>query len=303
MRNRRQKTEFDPVAQVKMVVAVVGEILSNRIMSKMNGLGLFIKLSRFISPLNLLALRRLKRYSPGRVKTKLGEIEYVDSVSFLSGVQEIFVDEIYRVNRFSVTPPVVIDCGANIGLSAIYFSETYGARVHAYEADPVISKVLQRNVENNVTKGTVEVTNKAVWVDDKGVMFDVEGAYSGQVHKHGHQLVKETLRLPSVRLRDLIVETGNADFLKLDIEGAENEALLDCAGALSGLDYIFIEWHSVILDSQHLGEILNLLKEEGFRYHIQEAFVSSQPFVRLEEMCGMDLQLNIFAFKSRPSVG
>ena len=275
--------------------------MSKRIVSQtMNGLALFIKMSKFISPTDLLALRRMKRYSPGRARTKLGTIEYVDSASFLSGVQEIFIDEIYRVNRFSVTPPVIIDCGANIGLSAMYFAQTYGAKVCAYEADPVISKVLQRNVEHNVTKGTVEVTNKAVWVDDKGVLFDVEGAYSGQIHRHGHPLVKESLRLPSVRLRDLIVETGNANFLKLDIEGAENEALLDCAGALDGLEYIFIEWHSVILDSQYLGEILNLLKEEGFRYHLQEAFVSSQPFVRLEEMCGMDLQLNIFAFKSNP---
>src|SRR5687768_2021146 len=39
---------------------------------------------------------------------------------FLHSVQEIFIDEVYRF-RPSCANPLIIDCGANIGLSAIYF--------------------------------------------------------------------------------------------------------------------------------------------------------------------------------------
>ena len=103
--------------------------------------------------------------------------------------------------------------------------------------------------------------------------------------------------MPSASLRETISNFVHVDFVKVDIEGAENQAILDCEGVLNIIDYIFIEWHSISSNPQMLGEILNLLKKEGFRYHIKEAFTAKSPFVEVEEMCGMDLQLNIFAFK------
>lgn len=260
-------------------------------------LGYLYRLSNIISLQEAFRLKKEKRYQAGQIKSKLGLIEYVDSSSLLSGLNEIFVDEIYKVGENSSRPLVVIDCGANIGLSAMYFANSCNAKVYAYEADPTIARVLKRNVLNNCREDEVEVNNAAVWIDDKGVIFDVEGAYSGQIQMHGHDLVKESVRVPSVRLRDLISDIDGANFLKLDIEGAENEALLDCDGVLGKLDYIFIEYHSILQDAQYLGEILNLLKKEGFRYHLQEASISSQPFVEVSVTCGMDLQLNIFAFK------
>lgn len=269
----------------------------DRTFSRLNTLGHLLGLRKVISLTDIFKLRRQPRYRPGVINTRLGEVEYVDATSLLSGLHEIFVDEIYRLETDDSQPLVVIDCGANIGLSAIYFATTLGARVHAYEADPEIATVLRRNVESLCPAGRVEVEQRAVWIDDGGVTFDVEGAYSGQIHKHGHELVKNSITVPSIRLRDLIDDVEGANFLKLDIEGAENEVLLDCAGGLDKLDYLFIEWHSVKLDQQYLGEILNLLKDAGFRYHLQEAFTSPHPFVRRNEMCGMDLQLNVFAFR------
>lgn len=268
-----------------------------KILSKFTTLGHLLLLKEFISIKDILSLRKMDRYKPGKVKTHLGDIEYVDSISFLSGIEEIFLDEIYKVKSYRVEVPVVIDCGANIGLSAIYFSEVYGAEVHAYEADPNIYQVLKRNVSNICSNGKVEANNFAVWVDDQGVTFDIEGGYSGQIQQHGHQLVKESVQIPSIALKEILSGMKNANFLKLDIEGAENQALLECHGLLRTLDFIFIEWHSITLGPQYLGEILNLLKAEGFRYHIKEAFTSAHPFVEIETICGMDIQLNIFAYK------
>ena len=95
--------------------------------------------------------------------------------------------------------------------------------------------------------------------------------------------------VPSLRLRSLIIDIEGANSLKLDIEGVGNKALLDRDGVLCKFDYLFIEYHSIMRDAQYLGEILNLLKKEGFRYHLQEASISSQPFVEVTITCGMDL--------------
>ena len=236
-----------------------------------------------------------QRYISGTAQTKFGKINYVDSPTFISGVKEIFVDEIYQVKRWSSNTPIVLDCGANIGISALYFAKKHHAKVYAIEADPHIFKVLTKNIDHNCEPGSIQSINKAVWINEDGVDFDLEGGYSGQIHQHGHELVKNSIRIPSIRLRILIKQLGNIDFLKLDIEGAENKVLLDCKGVLKRINYIFIEYHSNKNDPQMLGEILCLLKEEGFRYHIKEAFVSENPFLETKEMCGMDLQLNIYA--------
>lgn len=270
----------------------------NKIFNKLRSYFKLIKLIGFVSIKGLWCLRRRKRYEFGQIKTKLGLINYSDAPTLISGFEEIFIDEIYKVKKFLNNNPIVIDCGANIGLSAIYFSKKYNAEVYAFEADPAICELLIKNIENLCSPhGKIRVINKAIWINDEGVDFDIEGGSSGQIHQHGHKLVKRSVRVPSVSLKETISNFEHIDFLKVDIEGAENQAILDCEGVLNIVDFIFIEWHSISNDPQMLGEILNLLKHECFRYHIKEAFTARSPFVEIEEMCGMDLQLNIFAFK------
>ncbi len=269
-----------------------------KILNKLRAFLQLAELTGFISLKDLRQLKRRKKYEPGQIKTKLGLINYPDASTFITSLYEIFIDEIYKVKGFPNKNPVVIDCGANIGLSAIYFSQTYNAEVYAFEADPSICECLKKNVKNLCAPlGKINPINKAIWTNDNGIDFDIEGGHSGQIHRHGHDLVKCSTRVPSVSLRETISNFSHVDFLKIDIEGAENQVILDCADVLDIIDYIFIEWHSISSDPQMLGEILNLLKKEGFRYHIKEAFTSSSPFVNVTEMCGMDLQLNIFAFK------
>lgn len=256
------------------------------------------KLNRYVSLKDLWHLRRGKRYESGQIKTTFGLIKYTDAPTFLKGLQEIFIDEIYKVEKFLNKKPIVIDCGANIGLATLYFSQKYDAEVYAFEADPSICECLIKNIENLCSPPRkIRAINKAIWINDDGVDFDIEGGFSGQIHQHGHNLVKHSLRVPSVSLRETISNFEHVDFVKVDIEGAENQVIIDCEGVLNIIDYLFIEWHSNFSDPQMLGEILNLLKKEGFRYHIKEAFTARSPFVEIEEMCGMDLQLNIFAFK------
>jgi FkbM family methyltransferase len=262
----------------------------------------FIKMRHYLHMRKMISLVSLykipeKRYLPGVAETKIGKIQYVDGLSFLAGLKEIFIDEIYKVKSYKDERPLIIDCGANIGLSALYFALKQNAKVYAFEADPDICATMETNLLSNGFSDEVTVANKAVWINDYGVKFDVEGGYSGQVHQHGHDLVKESIHIPSIRLRDFIDGFENVDFLKLDIEGAENLVITDCSDVLCKLDYIFIEYHSNASDPQMLGEILTTLKQAGFRFHVKEAFVSKNPFVHIENMCGMDMQLNIYAYR------
>jgi len=84
------------------------------------------------------------------------------------------------------------------------------------------------------------------------------------------------------------------DFLKMDIEGSESAALRACT-KLSMVRNLFVEYHSFAIAPQDLGDVLNKLRDSGFRYYIRHGFCPRAPFVRQESNLGMDLQLNIFA--------
>ena len=238
-------------------------------------------------------LLKQPRYQAGKSMLFGFPMYYVDGSTFFHGFKEIFSKEPYRFNSTSANP-LILDCGANIGLSVLYFKKLYPqAKIIAFEPDPNIFKILEKNVQaNNLTD--IELVNKAVWINDDGIDFEIEGGFSGRINKYHSE--KNIVKVETQRLYDLL--NKNVSFLKIDIEGAEFEVIKDCAQKLSLIKYIFIEYHSHVSEEQKLDQILSILSEAGFRYHIKEAHTSEHPFIDNNLMLGMDLQLNIFGINS-----
>jgi len=192
--------------------------------------------------------------------------------------------------------PLIIDCGANIGLSVIYFKQRYpAAKVIAFEADPNIFRVLEHNVAQF---GFTDVTlnRAAVWTHDGKVSFCMEGGLSGRLPK-GEGDAPAQVRVPACRLRDVLAQRP-IDFLKLDIEGAEAAVLEDCREFVRSdwIRHLFLEYHSHAQEPQVLHELLALFAAGGYRYHIQVAYARKRPFVDRRTLVGMDLQLNVYAY-------
>ena len=82
------------------------------------------------SPAQLKARRELERvrkqprYTPGTTTLFGRLLEYVDSSSYFFLHEEIFTEEIYAFNSAN-SRPRIIDGGANIGLSVIYFKRRF----------------------------------------------------------------------------------------------------------------------------------------------------------------------------------
>lgn len=241
------------------------------------------------------ALKKLKntpRYTP-TFTTLLGhELELVDSASFLFMYREIFEQEIYKF-KSRILEPFIIDCGANIGLSSIYFKQLYpNSNIIAFEPDIEVFKVLQENTRK-LKLSKISIVNKAVWNSETMLEFMSEGADGGRVVQLEDK--RRRYQVQTVRLRDYLNQT--VDFLKLDIEGAETEVLQDCQDLLINVEHLFVEYHSFINQAQTLHIIVNILSEAGFRIHIHPPITSPQPFYHRNVYLGMDMQLNIFAFR------
>jgi len=240
----------------------------------------------------VLRYGRTPRYIQRTVSVGVWKLTVPDMASFFSAYREIFVEEIYAFPSTN-GEPVVLDCGANIGLSVLYVKKTYPrATVVAYEADPAIFRVLKQNMESNGIAG-VELHNKAVWSDAGTIDFSVEGADGGRINV-GQD--KNIVSVPAVRLAS-ILENRRFEFIKLDIEGAEVNALRGCEPHLNRADYYFIEFHSFSHRKQELGWMIDIFERSGYRVHIHPPFIAKRPFYGIQAVYGMDMQLNLFFWK------
>lgn len=233
------------------------------------------------------------RYHRYRIKFSNAIFDVPDCRSFIPQYKDIFVDEDYKFEAGS-DKPLIYDCGANIGVSVLYFSKLYGrATIKAFEANPHIASILETNIARNNIRN-VKVTNKAVWIDDAGVEISMDMADSSSMYSKGK---KE--KTNSIRLRDLIAREDKIDLLKMDIEGAETEVIRDCIPVLNKVSKIFIEYHTFVNQPQQLSEILSILEKNGFRYFIENVNDRKCPLINLSNVnsTGMDTQFNIYSYR------
>lgn len=237
-------------------------------------------------------LRAMPRNAPAISRLLGGELELVDGRSFLTSYAEIFQRRIYDF-RTSNPHPLILDCGANIGLAAIFFKTLFpDSQVIAFEPDLRIFEILQRNLQRfGLT--SIQLHRKAVWTREGETDFFPQGGEAGRIAKLGDE--KDSIRVPTVRLKDWLDRP--VDFLKMDIEGAESDVLADCRNELKNVEHLFVEYHSHLRERQRLHELLQVLQEAGFRYHVKEAFTSANPYLHRKLNVGMDLQLNIFGYR------
>ena len=209
----------------------------------------------------------------------------------IHGLKEIFVDKIYE----QTLPPnaYILDCGANIGLSVIYFKRICpSAHIIAFEPDPLNFEILNYNLRS-FQLDKVEVNQAAIWKEKTRLTFSSTGSMGSSLSTTD----PSGIEVPTVRLKDLLVRP--VDFLKLDIEGAEYEVIRDAADALAFVKTMFVEYHGRFDQNQELLEILAIIQKAGFRFYLREASpVYPVPFKQERKgQLPFDVQLNIFCIR------
>jgi FkbM family methyltransferase len=124
---------------------------------------------------------------------------------------------------------VVLDCGANMGVFTRVALD-HGARlVIAVEPAPENLEALKRNFAPEIAAGKVILYPKGVWDKDDVLSMNVDptnsAADSFVLHPDPEQ--STTIKLPLTTIDKLVGELklDKVDFIKMDIEGAEPNAL------------------------------------------------------------------------------
>jgi FkbM family methyltransferase len=245
--------------------------------------------------LEIARLESVPRHQSDMTRLLGKDLRLVDSASFLSAYRQIFDEHIYRF-RTGARNPLIIDCGANIGLAVLYWKQLYeSARVIAFEPDPVVFEVLSWNCQQ-FGLSNVRLINKAVSNQVGEALFYAEGADAGHLVFDKVNGGRPAVPVATVRLSDFLDD--EIDLLKIDIEGAETVVLRDCEDLLHRVKHVFVEYHSFLGQEQRLDEIFSILKKNGFRIHIKSELTAAEPFTSNFSYAGMDNSLNVFAYRN-----
>ena len=202
---------------------------------------------------------------------KISVFDY-STIIFLFG--EIFYKNEYYFNSKN-KKPIIFDCGANIGFATMFFKWLYPeSEIYAFEPDKITFEILKKNVLQNKLKN-VHLFNSAISDKNGKIDFFVDLKSPGSLLMSTKQerMPKEKVTVNCISLSSFIKEKKipQIDFVKMDIEGSEKEAIqdLDKNNQLKKIIKLVIEYHHNIGNHKSsLSEFLQVFEKNGFEYQI-----------------------------------
>ena len=199
------------------------------------------------------------------------DVRFIGRSSFDFQNREIFQERQYLFETDN-TAPFVVDCGANIGMSVLYFKSLYPeARVLAFEPDLAAFACLRENVDGNALADVcLENAALAAAEGETDFFYDQADPASLRMSIVRERMPRDKRTVRAVRLSRFLDE--EVDFLKLDVEGAELDVVRDLADSskLRLVQQMLVEYHHHIVRTQdRLAELLALFEENHFGYQIE----------------------------------
>lgn len=226
---------------------------------------------RWPRPLNSILVKSIQSFLGVKgdiIKIKF-EVEgrafeaYVPDDQYWISIKDILLNREYEyipefgLNNFN---GLIVDAGAHVGIFSLV-SSVFARRVIALEPHPINYRLLEINIEKNKVNNVTAI-NRALW-NEKGKLKIFEGSHSGEHSIYNSS--NEFFEASTMTLRDVIVEYGNIDLLKIDIEGSEFNIFEGLGeGILKHINAIVGEIH---LSYGDIGITMQNLSSAGFDVH------------------------------------
>lgn len=145
-------------------------------------------------------------------------------------------------------PRVIIDAGANIGTSSIFFAKKYpGAHIFAVEPEAGNFELLKKNTQKYPN---IVPIRAAIWGNDctRTIKNRFTGHWGYTVSETTNRTESTGQEIHCVTINSLMKEHGieAVDLLKMDIEGGEKDVLENSQGWIGSVDTMTVELHDRI---------------------------------------------------------
>jgi FkbM family methyltransferase len=190
---------------------------------------------------------------------------------FYAAIYEVFEEEDYKF--LNVQNKSVLDIGAFVGDSPIYFILKGAKKVYAIEPHPEAYKEMLENIKLNNMEDKIVPINMGISYDNNYITI------STTITNTQGTLLKPKgngIKIPAGKLSDIIEKYNiDAQVLKMDCEGCEYDIILK--------DY----------------DTIKEFEEIGFEYHIKQTNI---PVKKLLEKLNKDFECRIIEEKSKDSM-
>ena len=218
---------------------------------------------RFSTDLFLLRIMRLLPASLGAHEREIrlrGGIRlcYRLNRGDIESLREVWLDETYKL-PFAAGSGVLIDLGANIGLTSVWLATHYQySIIIAVEPLPDNARLARKNLSNNNIEA--EVIEAAIGPNDGFVFFEEhETSNRGHISSSG----REVKMLSMQTLLQKLPEGTPIDLVKMDIEGGEEALLKGSLVWLTNVRSVIAEFHPPDVDYL---QAIKTIQAAGFDY-------------------------------------
>jgi len=164
-----------------------------------------------------------------------------NNTSDIPTLYQVFYEMEYDID-YKFEPKVIVDCGANIGLAAVYFKNRFSnSKIISIEPEKSNFDLLYENTKNYEN---IHLLQRGIWNKDTNLKIENIGlGHWGFVTTETEEESRDTIKSISI---DSIMEKYNLDhidILKIDIEGSEKELFESNYDWMDKVNCIFIELH------------------------------------------------------------
>jgi FkbM family methyltransferase len=195
----------------------------------------------------------------GKIRLRLRANRGADA--FIQG--EVFEHEYYRL-PLATDPATILDLGANIGLTAIYFGRHFPqATIACVEPFSGNLRLLDQNLEMNRIRA--RVFPAAIDVEDGSVVMALDrNDYGHRISSAEAVAGEEKLAVAAISVPTLMAKMGwdRIGLLKADIEGHEKILFSRQCDWLGQVDAMCIEWHDEEAEARR--QLTSLAQRFGF---------------------------------------
>ena len=202
---------------------------------------------------------------------------------------------------------LVVDLGMNEGLFSKEMQERFGCRVIGVEANPVLASKVRNSLG-------LECFNFAIAPVRGDLRFyvDADNSEASSLTPTRPDRV-QSVQVPGLPLADFLDERGigEVDLLKIDIEGAETELLLETdIDVLARVKQICVEFHIFLFEKERakVGAVLDRLGAAGFFYldcsrQFEDTLLVNQRFHPLSQFNKMAMHAQKYGAGAQRMIG